>query len=296
MKKIRAKLGNVEVGDGLPTAIMGAINLSPDSFYHGSVVRSPAGVVRRASEMIEEGAGIIDLGAMGTGPHSKPVSVKTESERLAPAIRALERELDVPISADTQRAEVAEAAIEAGASVINDKSGLKADPGMAGVIAKSGCSALLMSTLRFPGDTYEINEIKSALRGSLKICGKNGLKLNKVVLDPAIGYWPGRLERLGTRALRQFPGKHYTYAAHFDLSILANLSEFRGLGQPICVGLSRKSFIGGVLGLREPSERLAGTMAASAIAVLNGAHVLRTHDPAESLQVVKLAEAIRDAI
>jgi dihydropteroate synthase len=295
MAKIKAKLGNVEVGDGLPVVIIGAINLSSDSFYQGSIVKSSADATKKAREMIEEGASIIDVGAMGTGPSSKPISAKREFNALVPTIKALARELDAPISVDTQRAEIAKAAIEVGASVINDISGLKNDPRMATVLASSGCSTVLMAAKCTPGDTYGIGEIKRALNKSLEICREHGIRLKRVVLDPAIGYWPGRLKRLGRKALRQPAGKSYSQAAFFDLRILAKLSEFRELGQPICVGISRKSFIGSVLGLHDPSQRLVGSLAASAIAVLNGAHVLRTHDPAETLQAVKMAEAIRDA-
>jgi dihydropteroate synthase len=295
MVRIRGKLGNVEVGDGLPVAIIGAINLSPDSFYRGSIVKSPTDAVKKARKMVEEGASVIDVGGVGTGPSSKPISVKQEFDALVPAVKALARELDVPISADTQRAEVAEVAVEAGASVINDISGLKADPRMAEIIATSGCSTLLMAAERVPGDTYEIKEIKRALNESLRICQTHKIQLRRVVLDPAIGYWPGRLKRLGRRALKQPAGKPYSHAAFFDLRILAKLSEFRELGRPICVGISRKSFIGSVLDLHDPSQRLVGSLAASAIAVLNGAHVLRTHDPAETLQAARMAEAIRDA-
>jgi dihydropteroate synthase len=295
MIEIRAKLGEVEVGDGLPVTIVGAINLSRDSFYSGSVVKSSADAIRRARRMVEEGASVIDVGAMGTGPRSKPVSAKREFGTLVPAVRALARELSVPVSADTQRAEIAEAAIEGGASVINDISGLKADPRMAEVLAASGCSAVLMATRRLPGDVYEIEGIKRALEKSLRICRKHGIRLRRVVLDPAIGYWPGRLKRLGRKGLNRVRGKSYEYAAFLDLRILARLREFRRLGRPLCVGISRKSFVGSVLGLPDPSQRLVGSLAASAVAVLNGAHLLRTHDPAETLQVARMAEAIRES-
>jgi dihydropteroate synthase len=295
MVKIRGKLGNVEVGDGLPVVIIGAINLSPDSFYRGSIAKSPTDAIKKARKMVEEGANIIDVGAMGTGPGSKPIPLKREFDTLIPTIKALARELDVPISADTQRAEIAEAAVKAGASIINDISGLKTDPQMAKIIASFGCSALLMAAERVPGDTYEIKEIKRVLDESLRICQIHGIKLKRVTLDPAVGYWPGRLKRLGHKALKQLADKPYTNIAFFDLRILAKLSEFRELERPICVGISRKSFIGSVLGLHDPSQRLVGSLAASAVAVFNGAHVLRTHDPAETLQAARMAEAIRDA-
>jgi dihydropteroate synthase len=214
---------------------------------------------------------------------------------LISAIRALSGQLDVPISADTQRAEVAEAAIESGATVINDISGLKGDARMAEVIADAGCSALLMAAKSAPGDVYEIGEIKEALKGSLGICRDHKIPLNRVVIDPAIGYWPARLARLGSPAKKRLRGCFYSFAAFLDLRILARLGELKSLGCPICVGVSRKSFIGGVLGLPRPEDRLVGSLAATAIAVLNGASAVRTHDVRETLQAVRLAEAIRDA-
>lgn len=289
------KLGRVRVGGNAPVVIAGVVNLSPDSFYGGSVVRGKSDILRRAREMVEQGASIIDVGAMGTGPKSKPISTEREMRELIQAIKTLASQLDVPVSADTQRAEVAEAAIEAGATVINDISGLKGDARMAEVIADAGCSLLLMAARSAPGDVYEISEIKKALKGSLGICRDHKIPLNRVVIDPAIGYWPARLARLGSLAKKRLRGCSYSFAAFLDLRILARLGELKSLGPPICVGISRKSFIGGVLGMPRPEDRLVGSLAATAIAVLNGASAVRTHDVRETLQAVRLAEAILDA-
>jgi dihydropteroate synthase len=290
---ITAKLGKVKVGDGHPVSMIGVINLSPDSFYRKSV-RNPEQAMARAREMVEQGATIIDVGAMATGPRAKPIPVDFELRRMVPAVKAIAR-LGITISADTQRAEVAEAAVRAGAAVVNDVSGLKADPKMAEAIADCGCSAILMASSRAPGDVYGDEEIKRALAGSLDICKKHGIPLKRVVLDPAVGYWPARLKRLGQKSKVQLGGRPHSYAAFLDLRILARLAEFRKLGRPICVGISRKSFVGAVTGLKDPDQRLMGSLAASAVAVFNGADVLRTHDPAETMQAVKIAEAIRSA-
>ena len=289
-----AKLGDVKIGEKRPVVIIGAMNLSKDSFYKGSIVRGPEDAVRRAREMVKEGAEIIDIGSMGTGPSSKPISPEKEMKKLIPAIRAMAQKIDVPISADTQRADVAEAAIEAGASIINDISGLKADPRMANVIAVTGCSAILMAAKNAPGDVYDISEIKNALRESLKICVKNHIPLENVVVDPAIGHWPARLARLGSRATNQVKGRNYSLATYLDLRILARLKELN-IGRPICLCISRKSFIGEILGLKNPEDRLFGSLAAS-IAVLNCVSAIRTHDPLETLQAVRVAEAIRDLV
>ncbi|MGC8816682.1 MAG: dihydropteroate synthase [Candidatus Hadarchaeum sp.] len=290
-----ARLDKVVVGDGRPTVIIGAINLSDSSFYPGSVVRGRQDIIRRAREMVKEGAQIIDIGAMATGPKSMPVSEKQEIRMLIPAIKAVAAEVDVPVSADTQRAAVAEAAAAAGASIINDVSGLKADERMAEVISKTGCSAILMAARKFPGDVYTISEIREALLSSLNICRRQGLSLKKVVVDPAFGQWPARLSRLGPKTRKKLSKRGYSLAASLDFRILAKLKEIKA-ERPICVGISRKSSIGEVLNLPDPAARLFGSLAAAAIAVLNGAHALRTHDPMETVHAARVAEAIRDAV
>ncbi len=269
-----AELAGIRVGGGNPVVIVGAINVGPESFYRGSVVRSKAEAVERAGTMLEEGAHIIDVGAMSTAPGAKPIPTSLEMRRLIPVVRALVKGLDAPISVDTQRAKVAEAALEAGASIINDVSGLKADPKMARVISSFGCSTVLMAANERPGDAESIDEVMNALRDSLSICKLNGIDERKVVVDPGIGFGKG---------------------AEWDLHILANLGRLKNLGRPICVAVSRKSFIGRVLNLSDPGDRLWGSLAATAIAVLNGVDVVRTHDPKETSHAVRIAEAIRSA-
>ncbi|MEW5995633.1 MAG: dihydropteroate synthase, partial [Candidatus Zixiibacteriota bacterium] len=212
---VTAELGNVKVGDGWPVAVMGVINLGADSFYRGSIMGFKQAAAR-AEGMVNEGAAIVDVGAMATGPHARPISAELEVKKLTPVIKAIARELDITISVDTQRAEVAEAAIEAGASVINDVSGLKADPRMAETIANHGCSAILMATERAPGDVYEVDEIRRVLVKSLEICKNHRVPFKKVVLDPAVGYWPARLKRLGQKAWGRPKGVGYPYAAFLD--------------------------------------------------------------------------------
>jgi len=269
-----AELACIKVGEGNPVLVVGAINLSPESFYLGSFVKGPSQALRVAERMLDEGAGIIDVGAMSTAPGVKPISQELERRRLIPVIKALAKGVDAPISADTQRAAVAKEALEAGASVVNDVSGLKADPAMAEVLVDSGCSVVLMAAKRKPGDARDVREVNRVLRESLRICKRRGVDLRKVVVDPGIGF-----------------GK----PVRCDLGILANLGELKKLGRPVCVAVSRKRFIGAVLGLPSPADRLWGSLAATAIAVLNGADVIRTHDPKQTLQAVRVAEAIREA-
>jgi len=299
----RAKLARVEVGDGRLVAIIGALNLSPNSFYAGSVVHSKAEAVARAQDMLGQGASIIDVGAMSTRPGTKPISTRCERERVIPIVKILARELDAPISVDTQRAAIAELALRDGATVINDVSGFKADPDMPKVVADFGASAILMASWARPGELLiarqraggsieTIGGIIRSLRRSLDICDAHGIDREKLAIDPGIGFSRGPQASSGKLITRRRPRSKWHER---DLRVLANLGELRSLGRPICVGISRKSFIGRVLGLADPADRLAGSLAAAAIAVLNGASAVRTHDVRETVQAVRLAEAIRDA-
>jgi dihydropteroate synthase len=269
-----AELAGIKVGGRNPVVLIGVLNVSPNSFYAGSVVQGPAGAVKRANRMLNEGADILDVGAMSTAPGAKPISAAVEKRRLLPVVKALVEELDAPISVDTQRADVARAALEAGAKIINDVSGLKADGEMVHVLAEFKCSAVVMAAEKRPGDVRTIEGIKRELRRSLQICQRHGIDPKKIVVDPGIGFGKG---------------------AEWDLYILANMRKLLALGRPICVAVSRKSFIGKVLNLPEPEDRLWGSLAATAVAVLNGADVIRTHDPKETLHAIRLAETIRGA-
>lgn len=268
------EIAGIRIGYRNPVIIIGTLNLSPESFYQGSIVRSPVEAVASAQKMLEEGARIIDVGAMSTKPGSKPIPAESEKRRLIPVVRRMARELDVPISVDTQRASIAELALEAGAKVVNDVSGLKADPNMASIIADFECSTVLMAARKKPGDARNIPEIIGALRRSLQICDRHRIDRNSVVIDPGIGFGKG---------------------ASRDLRILADLERLKVLNQPICIAVSRKSFIGRVLDLPDPLDRLWGSLAATAIAVLNGASVIRTHDPKETSHVIRIVEAIKRA-
>lgn len=270
----RAKLAGLPVGEYSPVIIIGVINLAPETFYKGSLAKGPEEAAKRAEKMIREGADIIDLGAMSTAPGVPPIPAAEERKRLLPALDVVKRKISAPISIDTQRAEVARAALDIGAQIINDVSGFKADPKMASVVSDFKCSAILMATKQKPGDARSIEEVQHALRGSLEICEHHGVDLERIVIDPGIGFGKG---------------------AEWDLHILANLRKITDLDRPVCVAVSRKSFIGRTLGLKEPADRLWGSLSATAIAVLNGASVVRTHDPRETLHVVRIAEAIRRA-
>lgn len=261
--------------------IMGVLNLSPETFYRGSLVKSAEEAAVRAEEMVENGAEIVDLGGMSTGPGVAPISADEERKRLLPTLKSVREKIKAPISVDTQRSEVAEESLEAGADVINDISGFKADPDMARVASDYGCPAILMANQisgrirtaeKEARDIKSMEEVKKGLKESLQICEDHGVDREKIVVDPGIGFGKGPKE---------------------DLKVLADLDDLSELGQPICIGVSRKSFIGKTLDLDEPSERLPGSLGATAVAVTEGVDIIRTHDPRETSQLVRMIEAIQ---
>lgn len=262
--------------------IMGVINLSPETFYKSSLVRGSDDAGERARKMVDDGADIIDLGAMSTGPGVDPISKEEEKRRLLPAVKAVREEIENPISIDTQRSEVARDALESGADIINDVSGLKADPEMVNVLAKYDCYAILMANKitgrlrtaeKEENDIDSMKKVKEALRKSLQICEETDVDPERITVDPSIGF--GRP-----------PEK--------DLEILGRLEELLELERPICIGVSRKSFIGEVLDLDRPKERLSGSLGATAVAIMKGASIIRTHDPQETSEAVKIVEAIEE--
>jgi dihydropteroate synthase len=269
----------VDLGDGLPVAVMGALNVSPGSFYAGSVVTRADDLLRAAERMAREGASFLDVGAMSTAPYlSGSISASEEAERLGWAVTVLASKLDVPVSADTSRAEPAKAALEAGATIINDVRGLTADPALAPLVAKAGAGVILMaSELGAVGTGSPVETVLEVLKGSLRIATQAGIPGERIVVDPGIGFFRRR-----------------GIAWHeWDCEILAALDRLRALGRPLCVGVSRKSFVGEIAGEPDPGRRLPGSLAAVAAAVLAGAHVVRAHDVAETVQAVRVAEAIR---
>ena len=275
---IRATLAGVHLGDGLPVAVMGALNVSPGSFYAGSVVTGGDDLLRAAERMAREGASILDVGAMSTAPYlSGSISASEETERLGWAVGILASKLGVPVSADTSRAEPARAALEAGASIINDVRGLTADPALAPLVARSGAGLILMASERGGAEGHSpVDTVMELLEESLRIALQAGMREERIVVDPGIGFFRRR-----------------GIAWHeWDCEILAALGRLRELGRPVCVGVSRKSFVGEIAGEADPGRRLPGSLAAVAAAVLEGANLVRAHDVGETVQAVRVAEAI----
>jgi dihydropteroate synthase len=273
-----ANLGGLEVGDGHPVRLAGAINVSPESFYQGSVATGKDSLRAKAEQMAAEGADLLDIGAMSTAPYLKTEIMEAEEiQRLTWAIGIVRKAVAVPVSADTKRGRVALAALDAGADIVNDVSGLRHDPGMAEIIARRAQGVILMASETDPNARDPIETVRGLLEESLRIVWKAGVPDHRVVLDPGIGFF------------RQAAIPWHAW----DCEVLQRLAELQALGRPLLVGVSRKSFIGKILGQTDPRDRLAGSLAATAIAVVNGAHLIRTHDVGPTREAVRMAEALR---
>jgi dihydropteroate synthase len=281
--EVRADLAGVMVGDGLPVVVMGVINVSPESFHPGSVYQGEA-VVRAAQGMVEAGAALIDVGGRSTAPYLDAVIDEAEeTARLASAVEALAAKLPVPVSADTPRPGPARAALEAGARVINDVSTLR-DPDLARLVASHSAGLILMASPSpgggaGAGTPSPLTVIGELLAAGLRRAQAAGILHRRIVVDPGIGFF-----RDGAAPWHEW-----------DAGVLAGLAALRVLGRPVCVGVSRKSFIGAVLERADTAGRLSGSLAATAVAVANGAAMVRTHDVAQTRDAVRVAERLRRA-
>ncbi|MBN2441864.1 MAG: dihydropteroate synthase [Spirochaetales bacterium] len=275
------------IGDGFPVRLMGIINVSSESFYKGSVYASE-GVARIAEQMINNNASILDIGGRSTAPHAGSITVDEEKDRVQSALGTLLSAYDIKntlISIDTQYRKVAEAAFSMMHSygkeknfILNDVSCLCTDPSLGDWLADVHKPVILMASHHVPGDSLGIQETLSDLSRGIDLLEKKGFSTTeKVIIDPAIGKWIGEKN------------------SPYDLELVARLKEFRVLNRPILVGISRKSFIGSVLHKKNPDTRLQGTLAATAIAVFNGAHIVRTHDMTEeTMDVVTVSQAVKN--
>ncbi|MFX0011308.1 MAG: dihydropteroate synthase [Candidatus Hermodarchaeota archaeon] len=284
MDKIYAKFFNsLEIGDDFPTVIMGVLNLSPESFYKGSVYEDLNSLQLATSIMIESGAKMLDLGARSTAPWSKKITIEEELQRIIPAMELVCKIIpkDIIISVDTQYAEVAEKTCFIAEKykrnmVINDVSCLKTDPSLIDLITEKDLPIILMASNKVPGDLCTIPEIVKEFEKTITILKRKGYDEKKVILDPGIGHWIEKKTHI------------------YDLKIIGNLKKLHVLGKPILIAISRKSFIGTTLNIPTPEDRLFGTLAATAIAIYNGAHIVRTHDVEKNLiEFIKMAEEIR---
>jgi dihydropteroate synthase len=259
------------------THIMGVLNITPDSFYKESRITSIKGALKRADRMVREGADILDIGGESTRPGSDPVSEGEELKRVLPAVKAIVREFDIPLSVDTYKSSVARVVLKEGASIINDISGLRFDPDMTKSIVSSKAGVIIMhisgkpkTMQKNPSYKFLMREITAFLNKGIKLAVSSGISTKSIIVDPGIGF-----------------GKNFSH----NISIIKKLKQLQKLKKPVLLGLSRKSFIGKILDL-PAEERLEGTLAASVISVLNGAQILRTHDVKETKRAVLVADAL----
>jgi len=258
--------------------VMGVINVSPESFFKGSIRQREDELIETALKMLEEGASFIDIGAKSTAPYlENQIPVEEEIRRALWALSILRDNVDVPISIDTTNAKVAEEAIKVGADIINDISGLKGDPKMVEVAREYNVPLILCAHKDVEDFSNPVHEVINALQESLQIAYKNNIEKEKIAIDPAIGFLRPK----------------YPPWYEWDSKVIANLNLLKVFGLPILVGVSRKSFIGAITGRRNPIERLAGSLGATAIAVWNGANIIRTHDVKETLDAIKIAHFIK---
>jgi dihydropteroate synthase len=258
---------------------MGILNVTPDSFSDGGSFFNKENAVEQALRMQEEGADMIDVGGESTRPGAEKVSVKEEIKRVVPVIEALVKKVNVPISIDTYKSDVAKAAISSGASVINDISGLRFDPKMAETAARNKVPVVIMHIKGTPENMQKapaykslIPEIMDYLYEGIEIARKAGIPDSMIIIDPGIGF-----------------GKNVEH----NLEIIKRLNEFSGFEKPVLLGHSRKSFIGKILNDLPVSERLEGTAAAAAIGIFNGASIIRVHDVREMVRVARIADRIK---
>ncbi len=277
--RISGSLGRIRV--------MGVINVSPESFYKQSIKTSAREIARTAREMAEQGADLLDIGAMSTAPYLKTViPPEEEAARLRHAIKAVRDACGLPVSVDTPRARVADAALNLGAEVVNDVTGLKYDPDMGRVVADHGASLIVSAYEKRTVSGDPVRTTINSLKASIRLAREAGIRSDSIAVDPAIGFFRSK----GNHPF--FTRMKSTTWLERDLLLLRNLSRLHALRKPVCVSVSRKSFIGRVLGIEEPEERLLGSIAAEAICVLNGAHLIRTHNVAATIQAVRMAEAV----
>jgi dihydropteroate synthase len=263
---------------GKRTLLMGILNVTPDSFSDGGFFFEKEKAIAHGLKMVEEGVDIIDIGGESTRPGSKPLQLDEELRRVIPVIESVAQKADVPISIDTYKSDVAQKAIEAGAEIINDISGLHFDPKLAKVAAKEETPLILMHIRGTPETMQKdvhydslFSEILQYLKDAIQMAESSGVDPCKVIVDPGIGFGKTVLD---------------------NLLIIKNLDEFRILGKPILLGTSRKNFIGKILNA-EVEDRLEGTLASIAIGVLKGAHIIRSHDVLQAKKAIAVADAIR---
>ncbi len=277
-ERFRLRLPSRALVLGERTLVMGVLNVTPDSFSDGGLYLEPERAVERALEIERAGADLLDIGGESTRPGSEGISAEEELARVLPVLDRLRGRLKIPISIDTQKATVAEMAVEAGAELVNDVTALRTDPDLAEVVRRHRLPLILMHMRGVPRTMQKrpfarnvLRDVGSGLRAAVARARKAGIEKSQILLDPGIGF-----------------GKSFEQ----NCELLMRLQELARLGYPLVVGTSRKSFLGHALGGAPPEERLWGTAATVTASILAGAHVVRVHDVAEMAQVARVADAL----
>jgi len=270
-----------EMDNRARTLIMGVLNVTPDSFYDGGKFIEIEKAIKQIDKLVADGADIIDIGGESTRPGSLGVTLEEELGRVIPMIKAAVKRFDVPLSVDTTKAKVAEEALEEGASIINDISGLKFEPRIADIASKYDAGLVVMHTTSRPFDMQSktkynslISDIILSLKNSVKLAETKGVRSNSIVIDPGFGFGKTTIQ---------------------NLLLLKYLGEFRTVNKPIMIGTSMKSFIGNVLRSKHLEDRVEGTAATVAMGILNGASIVRVHDVRLMKRVVSIVDAIQNA-
>ena len=272
---------------GERTLIMGILNVTPDSFSDGGQFVTVDTALAQAEKMVAEGADIIDVGGESTRPGGEPISFEQEIDRTVPVIEALAKRTDVPISIDTTKSEVARAALDAGAAIVNDISALRFDFYVADAVARAGAGLVLMHSRGTPATMHRLppvadimHEVTHSLRASINMAERRGVKRESIVIDPGIGF--GKTQQQ-------------------NLELIARLDQLIAVfdDYPLLIGTSRKSFIGRILADQSGAparaeDRVQGTMATVTAAILKGAHIVRVHDVKATMETIRVAESIRD--
>ena len=277
-KRFRLKLPSRTLALGERTLIMGVLNVTPDSFSDGGLHFDGDAAVARAFEMERQGADIIDIGAESTRPGSEGIPAEEELRRILPVLTKLQGKLRIPVSVDTSKAEVAEAAARAGAEIVNDVTGLRNDARIAEVVRRHKLGLIVMHMRGTPRTMQKgrfarevMHDVAAGLRRSIAVARRAGIAQSQILVDPGIGF-----------------GKSYPQ----NYELLARLPELARLGYPLVLGASRKGFIGRALGGVPVAERAWGTAATVAASILGGAHIVRVHGVAEMVQVARVTDAI----
>ena len=266
------KIGTRDFDIANHTYVMGILNVTPDSFSDGGKWNEADAALRHVEEMVQCGVDLVDIGGESTRPGYEMIPIAQEIERVCPVIEQIKARFDIPISLDTYKSAVAAAGIEAGADLINDIWGLKADPHMGEVIAEAGAACCLMHNRMFPAEGNFLDALRADLKETLELADQAKIMPERIILDPGVGF-----------------GKTYEQ----NLQCIAHLDVLHEFGLPILLGTSRKSVVGLTLDL-PVNERLEGTLATTAAAVEQRAAFVRVHDVREHVRFIRMAEAIRD--